>query len=129
MQWKIYLAAWFPMLIIAIINGSIRDFVYKKPLGALRAHQVSTFSLILFFTVYLYALLGKYPFRSGREALLTGFIWMLMTLVFEFGFGRWRGKSWSELLADYQILEERLWILIPVFLCIGPYLLYRFKLS
>lgn len=129
MQWKIYLAAWFPMLVIAIINGSIRDFVYKKPLGALRAQQVSTFSLLILFALYMYLLIQKYPFRSGKEALLTGFTWMLMTLAFEFGFGRWRGKSWSELMEDYQIFEGRLWILIPVFLCLGPYLLYRLKFS
>lgn len=129
MQWKIYLAAWLPMLIIAIINGSIRDFVYKKPLGALRAQQVSTISLLLLFALYMYVLIQKYPFRSGKEALITGFAWMLMTLAFEFGFGRWRGKSWAELLEDYQVFQGRLWILIPIFLCIGPYLFYRLKLS
>lgn len=32
-MWK-YLAAWFPMLLLAIINGALREMLYKESLGA-----------------------------------------------------------------------------------------------
>ncbi len=36
------------MLLIAIANGAVREIVYKKYVGELAAHQVATFSLMVF---------------------------------------------------------------------------------
>ena len=41
-----YLLAWLPMMIIAIGNGALREFVYKRFVGELAAHRISTFTLI-----------------------------------------------------------------------------------
>ena len=49
----IYLFAWFPMLILAILNGILRDLGYKKYIGDLAAHQLSTVSLLILFGVYI----------------------------------------------------------------------------
>jgi len=38
--WK-YLLAWIPMVVIAIANGAMREALFTKSLGALRAHQLS----------------------------------------------------------------------------------------
>jgi hypothetical protein len=51
-----------------------------------------------------------------------------MTLAFEFGFGRWRGRSWEQLLEDYNVFEGRLWLLIPLWVMIAPYLFYKWQL-
>jgi hypothetical protein len=59
--------------------------------------------------------------------LLAGLLWLVLTLVFEFGFGRWRGKSWEQLLADYDLAKGRLWVLIPVFTSLAPYIFYRLR--
>ncbi|MEW6572415.1 MAG: hypothetical protein AB1374_02110 [Bacillota bacterium] len=37
-----YTVAWLPMVVIAVLNGSIREAGYKKFLGELSAHQLST---------------------------------------------------------------------------------------
>src|SRR5437764_9218561 len=105
-----YILLWFPMLLIAVGNGSLRDFVYKRWTGALAAHQISTLSLLLFFALYIYWVVARYPPVSGRQALMVGLLWTLMTLCFEFGLGRWRGRSWSELFQDYKLWEGRIWL-------------------
>ena len=122
-----YVLLWFPMLLIAIANGALRDLWYKKYTGDLTAHQISTFTLLLFFGLFMVLVFQKFPPSSSMQALLIGMVWLVMTLLFEFGFGRWRGNSWEKLLEDYNLVKGRLWVLIPIFVLIAPYLFYRFK--
>jgi hypothetical protein len=122
-----YILLWFPMLLIAIFNGMMRDLWYKKYFEDLTAHQVSTFTLILFFGLFIDFVFRKFPPSSSLYALLIGILWLVMTLIFEFGFGRLRGNSWEKLLEDYNLVKGRLWLLIPIFIAVAPYLFYRFK--
>ncbi|GAA4334652.1 hypothetical protein [Flaviaesturariibacter amylovorans] len=120
-----YLLLWFPMLLIAIVNGTLRDLGYKKWLGELPAHQFSTLTLIVFFAVYIRYVVHHFPPASETHALMLGLLWLVLTLAFEFGFGRYRGHSWNDLLADYNLLRGRLWVLIPVWVAIAPYLFFK----
>ncbi len=120
-----YFLFWFPMLLLAIINGTARDLWYKKYIGELAGHQLSTITLMILFGIYIYIIITKYPPVSGGQALLIGLLWLVLTLAFEFGFGRYRGKAWSVLLEDYNILRGRLWVLILVWISIAPYIFYR----
>ena len=114
------------MLLLAILNGTARDLWYKKYLGELTAHQVSTASLILLFGLYIGIILKIFPPASGRQALYIGALWLILTLIFEFGFGLMRGNSWKRLLSEYNILEGRVWLLIPIWITIAPYLYFKF---
>ena len=120
-----YILLWFPMLFIAIMNGMLREFVFRKYMGDLTAHQLSTVSLIIFFAVYIGILMKRIPPASSEKALLIGILWMLMTLAFEFGFGAYRGNSWSKMIGDYNIYKGHIWILIPVWVTIAPYIFYK----
>ena len=122
----IYLFAWFPMLILAILNGILRDLGYKKHLGDLTAHQISTFTLLLLFGGYIFLMVKKYPPSSSNQALILGLLWTALTLLFEFGFGTYRGNSWTKMLEDYNLFRGRIWVLIPIALAIGPYVCYKF---
>jgi len=114
------------MLLLAILNGTARDLWYKKYIGDLTAHQISTASLILLFGLYIGIILKIYPPESGKQALFIGALWLILTLVFEFGVGLMRGRSWTQLLGDYKILEGRVWILVPIWITIAPYLYFKF---
>ena len=122
-----YFLFWFPMLLLAVINGTARDFLYKERVGELAAHQISTFSLLLLFGIYIYLIIAKYPPGSRMQSLLIGFLWLSLTLAFEFGFGRFTGNSWSKLFGEYNILRGRVWILIPIWVTVAPYLFYNIQ--
>ncbi len=122
-----YLLAWFPMLLLAIGNGALREFILKKYVGELTAHQLSTFSLLILFTIYIGLVIKFIPPASANQALLVGSFWLALTLLFEFGFGRYRGSSWSTLLEDYNLLKGRLWILIPLWVALAPYLFFKLR--
>lgn len=122
-----YFLAWFPMLLLAIANGALREFVFKKYMGEPAAHQLSTFSLLLLFAIYIGFIMKRVPPVSAKQAILIGLFWLLLTLLFEFGFGRYRGSSWEKLLADYNLLKGRLWILIPLWVAIAPYIFFKLR--
>jgi hypothetical protein len=117
------------MLLLAIINGTARDLWYKKFTGELLGHQISTISLIVLFGFYVFFVLKQFPARSGRQAFYIGLLWLVLTLIFEFGFGRLRGSSWKKLLADYNIFKGRLWLLILIWTTIAPYMFYQFRIN
>lgn len=122
-----YFLAWFPMLVIAILNGALRDLGYKRYMSDTAAHQISTFTLIAFFAIYVWYIVGKIPPVSNQQALLAGLLWLVLTLCFEFGFGRLRGSSWDVLLSDYNLAKGRLWVLIPAFTALAPYIFYKLR--
>jgi apolipoprotein N-acyltransferase len=52
---------------------------------------------------------------------------LLATIAFEFGFGHFvAGHSWSKLLADYNVFNGRLWLLVLVWITIMPYGFYQY---
>lgn len=122
-----YLLLWLPMLLIAVANGMFREAVIKKFAGNDAAHQLSTFTLIVLFAVYIGWVVHRFPPASGTQALVIGLVWLVLTLAFEFGFGRYRGNSWETLLADYNLLKGRLWVLVPLWVGLAPYVFYRWR--
>ena len=122
-----YVGLWFPMLLIAILNGLLREAGFRKVMNDLTAHQASTFTLIVFFSLYIAFVLRMFPLSSVNQAIVIGVVWLLMTLAFEFGFGRWRGNSWSKMLEDYNVLKGRLWVLIPIWVAIAPLIFYKIR--
>ena len=122
-----YALFWFPMLAIAILNGALRDLWYKSFLGELMAHQLSTITLILFFGLFIGFVFQRYPPTSSSQAILIGIMWVMMTLAFEFGFGLWRGNSWDKLFQDYNVIEGRIWVFIPLWVLFAPFLFHKWR--
>ncbi|MGB2769954.1 MAG: hypothetical protein WBC88_09550 [Candidatus Zixiibacteriota bacterium] len=121
-----YAVAWLLMPIIGIINGTIRQYAYSNALGELRAHQVSTVTGIVLFGLYIWALTLFWKIRSSAEAIAIGFIWLTLTLAFEFLFGHYVMKHpWSRLLHDYNIFEGRLWVLVLLWVTLAPYVFHK----
>lgn len=60
------------------------------------------------------------------EALAIGLLWVVLTLLFEFGVFRFAlGLPWERLLADYDLAEGRLWPLVLVTELVVPYVVVR----
>ncbi|WP_432737929.1 hypothetical protein [Maridesulfovibrio sp. FT414] len=121
----IYAAGWLPMLAIAIANGALRELGYAKFMTEIRAHQLSSFTAIVAFLFYTYILNRILPLTSARLALQAGGLWLVLTVLFEFIFGYLAaGKTWKELLANYNIFRGRLWTLVLVSVSAAPIVIY-----
>jgi hypothetical protein len=63
---------------------------------------------------------GEAP-KTG-EALAAGFLWLALTLAFDFLFGHFvDGHTWARLLADYDLAAGRVWVLIPLWVGLAPW--------
>ena len=121
-----YFLAWFPMTVIAIANGAMRELLYKESLGEMAAHRLSTASLIFLFGIYVFIIMRIWRLQSSRHAIFIGCMWFAMTVAFEFGFGHYvAGNPWSRLLANYNILAGRVWLLVLIWILTLPYIIYR----
>jgi hypothetical protein len=125
-----YVLGWFALVVIAIINGALREVVYKNNLGDLAAHQLSTLTGIILFGIVIWIMIRMWPLQSSRQAWTIGIIWLAMTVCFEFLFGHYlMGHPWSKLLQDYNILEGRLWIVVLAWTVVAPYLFFKLQHS
>jgi len=121
-----YTLVWLVLVIVAILNGTIRIMVYKDCLGDLRAHQLSTLTGIILFGLVIWGFTRLWKITSARQAWTIGLLWLGMTIVFEFIFGHYvMGNSWSKLFHDYNIFDGRVWILVLIWTTIAPYVFYK----
>jgi hypothetical protein len=124
----VYAISWVGMVVLAILNGVIRERVYGQLMRELTAHQLSTLVGIVLFGIYIWVLTGLFTIQSSRQALVIGSMWFIITIVFEFGFGHYAMKhSWSKLFHDYNIFEGRVWVLVLIWIVVAPYLFYRLR--
>ncbi|MDD5712240.1 MAG: hypothetical protein PHY31_05700, partial [Smithellaceae bacterium] len=124
----IYVAAWLGMVVIAVINGTLRVKGYGPYMDELTAHQISTFTGIILFSIYIWLIMRKWPLTTAAQAAFVGALWLFLTVTFEFGFGHYAmGHPWEELLHDYNIFAGRLWSFILVWTAVAPYLFYRLR--
>lgn len=109
------------MLLVSVANGSARDFSYGRHLSELAAHQVSTASGIVLLGLIIGVFCRLVPPASAREALSIGLFWMILTLAFEFLFFHYiGGHSWSALLANYNVMEGRVWVFMVLWIAVAP---------
>ncbi len=122
----IYIIAWLIMPLIGIINAIIREFTYKKYVGELLAHQISTITGILLLGLYVWILSLRWKIQSSSQAIFIGIIWLVLTIGFEFLFGHYVMRNpWIRLLNDYNVLEGRVWIFVPIWITIAPLVFYK----
>lgn len=120
-----YALAWLLLMAAAIANGVLRQYGYGPFLSELHAHQLSSVTGIALFWLLTWWLHRIWPLASARQAWQVGVMWLVMTLCFEFLFGHFvAGHSWSRLLADYDLLAGRLWVLVLLAVLIAPWLMF-----
>ncbi|EAZ88943.1 hypothetical protein [Crocosphaera chwakensis] len=121
----LYLLAWFPMIVIAIVNATVRETTYSKFVTELQAHQISTLTAVIVFAAYIWGLTSLFPLTSSFQALIIGCLWLVLTMIFEFSFGHYFAQqSWTKLLQDYNLLAGRVWIFVPICIAVFPWLFY-----
>lgn len=116
---------WFGILVLAFANGTFREVVLVPWLGPRMAHATSV--LLLSGVVLVVSRLSLRWLRlpSNAAAWAVGALWLGLTLLFEFGFGRLRGLSWEVLLADYDLAAGRVWPVVLATTLVSPWLSRR----
>jgi hypothetical protein len=115
------LVIWILMLVVASVNGAIREAVLIPMLGDVAGRAASTLMLCALVLLLTYlTILWIHP-RSGRETWIVGGLWVALTLAFEFLAGHFLfGNPWSQLIEDYNVMRGRIWILVLITITLAP---------
>lgn len=123
-----YTIAWFALAVIAIFNGVIREYTYGKLVSQLAAHQISTFTAIILSGLFVLFMHRMWPIESSNQAWAIGGVWLVMTIIFEFGFGHFVvGHTWGRLFLDYNLLTGHIWILFLLWVLVVPNVVYKYR--
>ncbi len=119
------LGLWGLLFLFAMLNAALRQGVLIPALGedAGRALSSITLSSVILAIAYLFLRWSDIDWTSN-DLWLMGLVWVVLTVLFEFGFGHFvMGNSWDTLLADYNVLEGRIWVMVLITEAVAPYLM------
>lgn len=126
---KFYLSAivvWFVFLVVAFSLGTGRELLVRPLIGDYAAHIVGTLLVVIAFLGIIVFFVQRVRDRCTlRDFWLIGLLWLAMTVSFEFLFFHYVvGKPWDDLLADYNVAQGRLWVLVLLTTLLGPPVIY-----
>ncbi|HWP13174.1 MAG TPA: hypothetical protein VNN06_15235 [Ramlibacter sp.] len=119
--WPKAFAVWLAILALAVANGILREAVLIPALGRLTGLTASGVVLsLLILLVALFAAPWYGRLDAGRYWQI-GAMWLVLTLVFEFGMGRLVShKPWQELLEAYTFSGGNIWPAVLVVVLVAP---------
>jgi hypothetical protein len=120
-----HVGAWLPIPLMAVVNGGLRDLVYARLMSQTLAHSLSVLPLIATILIWSRFLARRWPLAERGAGLRVGLVWLLLTLLFEFGLGALRGLDLGALLEQYDITRGHLWPLVPLTMSVSPELVRR----
>lgn len=126
--WIKALLLWIGIVILAILNGALREKILIPVVGSPAALIIS--GLILSFCVFLVAFLAAPWYRGllSSHYWFIGALWLVLTLLFEFGFGRFvQHQSWNELLEPYMFRGGNIWPVVVAATFVSPWLAARLR--
>jgi hypothetical protein len=117
---------WLGILVLASLNGAVRDLLLSPRLGDPAARAISTLVLCALVVLVTWLSIRWIGPRSAAAALTIGGLWLVLTLAFEFLAGHYLFReSWATLLEDYDVRRGRIWVLVPVTTLLTPVWLAR----
>jgi hypothetical protein len=122
MIWVKALAVWLAILVVAVLNGAMRERVLAPRFG-IRNGQIA--SGVLLTSAIFAASLAAAPWYGSLSSTgywAIGLGWVLLTLVFEFGFGRLvQKRPWRDLLTAYTFKDGNIWPVVLAATLVSPW--------
>lgn len=119
---------WLLFIPVVVLNGALREAVYKPFTGELAAHQISTVLASVAFVTLAYFRLKNHLLPVPNGILYRiGLMWVGLTVLFETCLGLFIvGDTWDKLLHDYNIFAGRIWSLFLLVVLFTPAILKQF---
>jgi len=120
MWWKALLV-WLLLMVLAIVNGTVRVKIIVPTTGLTLGLAISTLMLCGLILLATWCTISWMGPASRAQACGIGLCWLGLTLAFEFGAGHYLFKKpWSELFVDYDVTQGRIWVLVPIITTLAP---------
>lgn len=121
---------WFVLLILALINATIRETTYKPlltPYIGVWAHQISSLTGIILFFIAIYFFLKKIKVSYNKSDLFkVGLLWIVMTILFECFMNICiRHLTFQQVLKTYYFWQGDTWFFVLLSLIISPFIAHK----
>lgn len=114
-------AVWLVIMCIEFVHGALRTLLLAPLIGDFLARQISVLTGSLMILTVAFLFVRWLRAHTTGSLLLAGLLWLLLTLLFEFGFGHFILKlSWERLASDYDLRHGGLMPLGLVVLLLAP---------
>jgi hypothetical protein len=121
------LAIWLAILGSAVANGAVRETVLVPQLGKTLGLVLSGLLLSAVILAITFLALPWLGVSRPSQLIGIGLGWLVLTLVFEFTFGRFQGKSWSSIVEAYTFKDGNLWPVVLLITLAAPYVAARLR--
>jgi hypothetical protein len=119
---------WLLILVCAVLNGALREAVLLPAFDKPVAFVASGLLLSLLIVAVSLLLVPRIGVLDSSRALRIGALWLLLTLVFEFSFGRLvQGRTWAEIVEAYTFRDGNIWPLVLVVTLLAPLIAVRLR--
>ncbi|WP_457756112.1 hypothetical protein [Thermodesulfatator indicus] len=119
---------WLVIVLIAIVNGIFREKVLTPLLGSDLALPISGISLAMLVFVVSFIFIPTIGSLDPKIYILIGFLWLILTLLFEFIFGHYiTGKPWKDVMQVFNLKKGDLFTVVLAATAVSPWLAAKIK--
>ncbi|MEN6329425.1 MAG: hypothetical protein ABFC91_03950 [Methanobacteriaceae archaeon] len=123
---KLGIRAWLMQIIVAGLNFFVlMNLVYQPLWGELVAHQIGMLTRIIINFVFAYLLLLYANEYNTKDLVLVGILWLILTLIFEWGGSLLLGRPVEEILVGWNIFAGYLWPYVLLSYLFAPLIVGR----
>ena len=117
---KTAVRVWLMEILVSGFNFFVlMNLVYEPRWGAVVAHQIGMSSRVVYVSIFAYLLLRYVKKYETKDLIHVGFLWLGLTLLFEWGGSLAMGRPVEEILIGWNIFAGYMW----------PYVLLTYLLS
>ncbi len=119
---------WLILVVAAIANGVVRDLALTPVIGEEAALPLSGVTLSILVLGISFVSVSFLRLSRPAAFILVGISWVLLTLAFEFLFGRFVvGKSWDSIMKVFNVADGNLFVVVLLVTAISPWLTARWR--
>lgn len=120
--------AWLVIIAAETVHGVLRGLLLVPLVGDLPARQIGVFvgSLLILTVAYLF--IRWIAARTKHQLLGVGLLWVVLTVLFEIGLGRFvLGLPWERITEDYNPTRGGFLAFGLLFMAVSPLLAARLR--
>jgi len=121
------LLIWLGILVLAIVNGALREAFLVPSLGQIPGFIISGVFLSLLILFVTYVSLPWLGVRRVNHFVAIGLGWLILTVIFEFSFGLLQGKTLAALIEAYTFKGGNIWPLVLLVTACAPYMAAKLR--
>jgi hypothetical protein len=119
---------WLLLMAAEIVHGIARTLWLAPVVGDFRARQLAVFSGSLLILLIVSVTIRWMRPPTPRLLMSIGLLWVVLTVGFEIGLGRFiLGSSWPRLASDYNLREGGLLPIGLLVMALSPWLAMRIR--